>query len=156
YLPAVLAKPISVDTGWSLPWVVGGLSLGLLAGGIVSPRVGHTIEHHGGRLVLSCGSILFTLGFVSLSLSPNIPTYLAAWLIIGLAMGCGLYDATFATLGGIYGQAARPVITILTLFGGLSSTVCWPLTAFLNAEFGWRITCLVYAGLHLGGVKFFV
>src|SRR4051812_9726697 len=30
YLPAVLAKPISADTGWPLTWVVGGLSLGLV------------------------------------------------------------------------------------------------------------------------------
>jgi len=149
YLPAVLAKPIAVDTGWSLPWVVGGLSLGLLAGGVVSPRVGRTVEYRGGRKVLSWSSVLFALGFVFLSLSANIPSYLAAWLIIGLAMGCGLYDATFATLGRIYGQAARPIITIVTLFGGFASTVCWPLTAFLDAELGWRATCLVYAGLHL-------
>ena len=149
YLPAVLAKPIVADTGWSLPWVVGGLSLGLLAGGVVSPRVGRTIDRHGGRLVLCCSSILFALGFALLSLAPNLPVYLAAWLLIGLAMGSGLYDATFATLGGIYGLTARPAITILTLFGGLASTVGWPLTAFLNAELGWRGACLVYAGLHL-------
>jgi hypothetical protein len=42
YLPAVLAKPIAADTGWSLGWVVGGLSLGLLAAGLVLPRVGRT------------------------------------------------------------------------------------------------------------------
>ncbi len=149
YLPAVLAKPISVDTGWSLPWVVGGLSLGLLAGGVVSPRVGRTVEYRGGRQVLACSSILFALGLGLLSWSANIPAYLAAWLIIGLAMGCGLYDATFATLGRIYGQAARPVITIVTLFGGFASTVCWPLAAFLEAELGWRAACQVFAGLHL-------
>lgn len=34
YLTAVLAKPIATDTGWSLTWVVGGLSAGLLASGI--------------------------------------------------------------------------------------------------------------------------
>jgi MFS family permease len=149
YLPAVLARPIVADTGWSLPWVVGGLSLGLLAGGMASPHIGRTIEERGGRLVLSGSSILFAFGFGCLSLATNLPVYLAAWLIIGLAMGSGLYDATFATLGRIYGQKARPVITILTLFGGFASTVCWPLTAFLAAEFGWRGACLVYAGLHL-------
>lgn len=149
YLPAVLARPIVADTGWSLPWVVGGLSLGLLAGGMASPHIGRTIEHRGGRLVLSGSSILFAFGFASLSLATSLPVYLAAWLIIGLAMGSGLYDATFATLGRIYGQKARPVITILTLFGGFASTVCWPLTAFLAAELGWRGACLVYAGLHL-------
>ncbi|MCE5265020.1 MAG: MFS transporter [Deltaproteobacteria bacterium] len=149
YLPAVLAKPIAADTGWSLPWVVGGLSIGLLAGGVVSPPVGRTIDHRGGRLVLSLSSILFGLGFCALALATSLPAYLAAWLIIGLAMGSGLYDATFATLGRIYGQTARPIITIVTLFGGLASTVCWPLTAYLNAELGWRGACLVYAGLHL-------
>jgi MFS family permease len=149
YLPAVLAKPIVADTGWSLPWVVGGLSLGLLAGGVASPYVGRTIEERGGRLVLSGSSILFALGFGCLSLATILPVYLAAWLLIGLAMGCGLYDATFATLGRIYGQKARPVITMLTVFGGLASTVCWPLSAFLTAELGWRGACLVYAGVHL-------
>lgn len=149
YLPAVLARPIVADTGWSLPWVVGGLSLGLLAGGMASPHIGRTIEHRGGRLVLSGSSILFALGFGCLSQATILPVYLAAWLLIGLAMGSGLYDATFATLGRIYGQKARPVITILTLFGGFASTVCWPLTAFLSAELGWRGACLVYAGVHL-------
>jgi hypothetical protein len=51
YLPAVLAKPIADDTGWPLPWVAAGLSLGLLAAGVVSPRVGRAIERTGGRPV---------------------------------------------------------------------------------------------------------
>lgn len=37
YLPAVLAKPIADATGWPLSWVIGGLSLGLLVSGLVSP-----------------------------------------------------------------------------------------------------------------------
>lgn len=149
YLLAVLAKPIVAETGWSLPWVVGGLSLGLLAGGAAAPRVGRTIEHHGGRLILPLSSILFAAGLGGLAWAPTLPAYLAAWFIIGIAMGSGLYDATFSVLGRIYGQDARPVITALTLFGGFASTVCWPLTAFLCAQWGWRSACLVYAGVHL-------
>ena len=53
YLPAVLAKPIASDTGWSLSWVVGGLSLGLLIAGLVSPWVGRAIARRGGRPVLA-------------------------------------------------------------------------------------------------------
>ena len=44
YLLAVLAPVVAADTGWPLPWIVGGLSLGLVAAGFVSPRVGRTIE----------------------------------------------------------------------------------------------------------------
>ncbi len=65
-------------------------------------------------------------------------------------MGSGLYDAAFATLGRLYGADARPAITALTLWGGFSSTLCWPLSAFLLAHLGWRGTCLTYAALELG------
>lgn len=149
YLLAVLAKPIAADTGFSLAWVVAGLSLALLAGGVASPFVGRMIEHRGGRPVLAGSSVLFALGFACLSLAASLPVYLLAWLIIGVAMGSGLYDAAFATLGRIYGRNARPAIAMLTLFGGFASTVCWPLTAFLTEAFGWRGACVVYAGLHL-------
>jgi hypothetical protein len=64
-------------------------------------------------------------------------------------MGLGLYDAAFATLGRIYGEAARRPITGVTLFGGFASTVGWPLTAWGEAEIGWRYTCLAWAIAHL-------
>ena len=67
-------------------------------------------------------------------------------------MGTGLYDAVFATLGRCTGIAARAPITTLTLFGGFSSTVCWPLSAWLLERVGWRGACFVYAALHLGAL----
>ena len=149
YLPAVLARPIAGDTGWPFAWVVGGLSLGLLAAGLVSPRVGRAIERHGGRPVLAASACLLAIGLVGLALAPGVPIYLAAWLIIGLGMGAGLYDAAFATLGRLYGLEAPHAIATLTLFGGFASTVCWPLSAFLVSTLGWRGTCLAYAALQL-------
>jgi MFS family permease len=149
YLPAVLAGPITADTGWPLPWVVGGLSLGLLVAGLVSPHVGRAIERTGGRPVLAASSVVLGTGLAGLALASSLPSYLAAWVVIGLGMGAGLYDAAFATLGRLYGQGARGAITNLTLFGGFASTVCWPLSALLVETMGWRGACLAYAGLQL-------
>ncbi|KQO42439.1 MFS transporter [Methylobacterium sp. Leaf104] len=149
YLLSVLAAPMSKDTGWPLGWVIGGLSLGLLVAGLVSPRVGAFIGEHGGRPVLAFAAIALALGLMGLALAPNLTAYLAAWLLVGLGMGTGLYDPAFATLGRLYGAEARPAITTLTLWGGFASTVCWPLSAFLIERVGWRGTCLAYAGLHL-------
>jgi MFS family permease len=149
YLLAVLAQPIASDTGWPLAWVVGGVSLGLLVAGIVSPRVGDGIQHLGGRLVLATSAVFLALGLVGLALSPNLPIYIGSWLVLGIGMGAGLYDAAFATLGRIYGQRARTAIATLTLFGGFASTICWPLSALLVSEFGWRNACLIYAAIHL-------
>jgi MFS family permease len=149
YLPAVLAKPISADTGWSLSWVVGGLSIGLLIAGLVSPWVGRAIAHRGGRPVLAVSAGLLAAGLSALALAHSLPAFLTAWLLVGLGMGAGLYDPAFATLGRLYGHGGRSAITALTLFGGFASTVCWPLSAFLDAHLGWRGTCLVYAGFQL-------
>ena len=149
YLPAVLAKPIADDTGWPLTWVIGALSLGLLMAGLASPFVGRQIHRHGGRPVLIASALLLAAGQLGLAASPNLPAFIAAWLVMGLGMSAGLYDAAFSTLGRIYGQEARQHITTLTLFGGFASTVCWPLSAFFLHELGWRGACVAYAAIQL-------
>lgn len=66
YLLAVLAAPIAADTGWPLSWIVGALSIGLLAAGVVSPRVGDAIGQHGGRPILALACLLLAAGLVVL------------------------------------------------------------------------------------------
>lgn len=149
YLPAILAGPVADSTGWPLAGIVGGLTLGLLVAAFASPHVGAAIQRHGGRPVLALAALLLAAGLVILAVAPVLPVYLIGWLFLGLGMACGLYDPAFATLGRLYGAAARPAITTLTLWGGFASTVCWPLSAFLVAQVGWRGACLAYAGLHL-------
>ena len=149
YLPAVLAKPIVATTGWPYGWVIGGLSVGLLVSGLAAVGVGRAIDRHGGRPVLAASAILLATGLTILAAAPNPLIYLLAWLVLGLGMGAGLYDAAFSTLGRLYGGGARSAITSLTLWGGFASTACWPLSAALVEGIGWRGTCLVYAALHL-------
>ncbi|WP_234051429.1 MULTISPECIES: MFS transporter [unclassified Xanthobacter] len=149
YLLAVLAAPIARDTGWPAQWVMGSLSLGLLVAGLVSPRIGALIEAHGGRPVLGAGCALLAAGLVILALAPNPAIFALGWCVMGAGMAASLYDAAFATLGRLHGAAARRPITLLTLWGGFASTVCWPLSAFLETKIGWRGTCLAYAGLHV-------
>src|SRR6202035_4117574 len=150
YLLGVLGPVVTRDTGWPYQWVVGGVSIGLLVAGLVSPRVGHLIGRHGGRPVLSASAILLSTGLLGVGAAPSLPWYLGAWSVVGIGMGAGLYDAAFSTVGCIYGAAARPAITTLTLFGGFASTVCWPLSALLVEHFGWRGACFVYAAIQIG------
>jgi len=100
YFPAVFAEPILRDTGWSLGFVVGGTSLGLLVAGLISPQVGKLIDAHGGRPVLLASSLFYAAGLIGVGLSPTLPVYLAAWVLIGIGMGTGLYDAVFAARAG--------------------------------------------------------
>ena len=149
YFPAVFAEPIVAETGWSLGWVVGGTSIGLLTAGLISPQVGRIIDARGGRPVLLASSTFYAAGLAGVGLAPALPFYLFAWVLIGIGMGTGLYDAVFAALGRMYGSEARGPITNLTLFGGFASTICWPLSAFMIEHAGWRNACFIYAALHL-------
>ncbi len=94
-------------------------------------------------------SIFYAAGLAGIGLAPALPVYLFAWVLLGIGMGTGLYDAVFAALGRLYGSEARGPITNLTLFGGFASTVCWPLSAFMIEHVGWRTACFAYAALHL-------
>ena len=149
YLLTVLAEPVAADTGWPLTYVVGGVSLALLVSGLISPKVGRLIAACGGRPVLSGGAVLLALGLATIGLAPSLTVFLGGWAIIGIGMGASLYDPAFSTLGRLYGAAARHPITMLTLFGGFASTVCWPISAWLVDLLGWRGTCLAYAVVQL-------
>ena len=149
YLLTVLAQPMRVDTGWPLQWIIGGLSAGSLAGAAVAPTVGRWIKRHGGRPALCASSLLFAAGLATLAAAPNLGVYFAGWIVVGLAMACGLYDTAFGALGRLYGLDARKAITTVTLWGGFASTVFWSLSGLLVTHIGWRETCAVFAVMHL-------
>ncbi len=90
YLPAVLAKPTAQATGWPLSWVIGGLSIGILVSGLVSPRVGTLIERRGGRPVLAASAILLATGLLCLAASGSVTMMILSWIVIGAGMGAGL------------------------------------------------------------------
>ena len=79
YFPAVFAGPIVAETGWSLGFVVGGTSIGLLVAGLISPQVGRIIDRHGGRPVLLASSM-----FICCGPDRHRPRAVAAVLSVGL------------------------------------------------------------------------
>ena len=148
YLPAILALPIARDTGIDSLQVFAAFSASLVVSAVLGPRVGRTIDAIGGREVLAISNIAFATGLVLLAMATSAIGVWSAWLVLGIGMGLGLYDAGFATLGRIYGDKARPAITGITLIAGFASTLGWPLTAWGDSTIGWRDTCLVWAAVH--------
>ena len=145
YTPVLIVPLIAADRGWSIAFAMGGFSVGLLVAGLVSPFVGRSIDRYGGHLVMTCGSLVGALGLFLIVHASSRVTYIAVWMVLGVAMAANLYDSAFASLGRIFGAAARRPITALTLIGGFASTVSWPVTHFLLEGIGWRGAYLVYA-----------
>ena len=149
YLPAILADPIAHDLGVSANWVFAAFSASAVISAVLGPRVGRQIDLIGGRPVLTISNLTMAAGLVLLGLTNSIPLLFAAWLLLGIGMGYGLYDAAFGALGRIYGEAARGPITGITLIAGFASTVGWPLTALGLSHIGWRDTCFAWAAAHI-------
>jgi MFS family permease len=149
YLVAILADPIAHDLDTSSTMVFAAFSAALLISAMLGPRVGRTIDLFGGRGVLAVSNLAFAAGLVLLALANSQVLLWSAWLVFGIAMGLGLYDTAFATLGRIYGDSARSAITGITLIAGFASTIGWPLTAWGLEAIGWRYTCVGWAIAHL-------
>src|ERR1700712_731703 len=79
YSPVLTAPLIVAETGWSLSFVMGGFSLGLLIAGLVSPFVGRSIDRYGGHVVMAVGALIAALGLVGLAHAHSPTAYLAVW-----------------------------------------------------------------------------
>jgi len=149
YLPAILADPIAHDLDISSNWVFAAFSAALVISALLGPRIGRQIDLVGGRSVLSLSNLVLAAGLVLLGFAYSLPVLVGAWLLLGLGMALGLYDAAFAALGRAYGDAARGAITGITLIAGFASTVGWPLSAWGLQTIGWRETCFAWAAAQL-------
>jgi MFS family permease len=140
---------MAASFGLSPVWVFGAFSMALVVSAMVGPWAGARIDRNGGRGVLMRSNLVFATGLLLLAAAPAVPVLVAGWAVIGIGMGMGLYEAAFATLADIYGDKARGPITGITLIAGFASTVGWPLSGVMLAEWGWREACIGWAMAHL-------
>ncbi|MFV0279980.1 MAG: MFS transporter [Rhodoblastus sp.] len=149
YLPAILAAPIGRDLGISANWLLGGLSIALVVSSFIGPAVGRYVDQGGGKVALAAANIAFAAGLALLGLANGLMMMIAAWLVIGLGAGLGYYETAFAALTRLYGLSARKLISGVTLIAGFTSTVAWPLMAWLEAQVGWRGVCFFWVAANL-------
>jgi MFS family permease len=149
YAFSFLITPLMEASGGDKPSVFAAFSFGLLVSGLLSAPVGALIDRVGGRGVMTAGSIGAAVLLALLSQVQSVFALYAVWAGLGVVMAATLYDPAFAVITRLFATNYRRAITALTLFGGFASTVFWPFTQFLIAEFGWRNALLVLALLNL-------
>ncbi len=149
YLPAIIGAPMAAELGLSTGTVFAAFSAALLISAFLGPVAGRRIDRFGGRGVLTLSSLVFAAGLGLLGLADGPVLLFGAWALIGIGMAIGLYDAAFAALVALYGRNSRGPITGITLIAGLASTICWPFSAWIDAEWGWRAVCFTWAAVHL-------
>ncbi|WP_158557149.1 MFS transporter [Mucilaginibacter conchicola] len=152
FILSVLSKPIMAETGWTYQMVYGALSFSMVISGLVLPFVGRMIQSLRRNHMLRYTGLVMAAGLLIMGSAHNYRMFMLAWAITGIAMGMGLYDALFASIGKYFGKSTRNMIVKVTLISSLAPTISWLITSYLLENMGWRNTCFIYAGILALGI----
>ncbi len=158
YLPGIMGRDIARELGLSTEFIFAGVTIMVVTGGLLSPRVGKIFDEKGTPTLMALGSVLMGLSLVLLGLAQGALSYAAAWFGIGVASTFCLSLGSMTSIAQIAGPEARKRMGILMLFTGIGGSLSWPLTAALEAPFGWRGVCFIYAVVNVvlcGGLYYF-
>lgn len=145
----IFGTTIGVDLGVSREVVFSGITMMLLVSAFLAPRVGRLADTRGAQPVMVVGSVIAGLAMAAMSMAQGAATYLAAWVLVGIAMPMMLANTALVGLVQIVGPNARRSITALMLINGLTGTIFLPLNAWMLGTIGWRHAYLVFALMHL-------
>ena len=146
YAVLVAAPAIAADTGWDEQSVFLAVTGGLVVSAACGAVVGRWLDARP-RVVMVVGAVASGAALVCAAVAQDVLVFAASWLLVGAAQSAVLYQAAFTVITHRYRSARRGPMTIVTLAGGLASTIFAPMTAALLDVFGWRITFAILAVL---------
>jgi MFS family permease len=159
YVFVSMMAPMEAELGWSRVEINGALSVVLATNGLCTYGIGRWIDRYGGRLLMTVAAF----GGAGLLFLWAHATEL--WHLYAIAVGLGiissmtLYESAFAVVARLLGADYRKAIIVITLLGGLASTVFVPLTHSLVVSLGWRQALMALAFIQLpfcAGIPFFL
>jgi predicted MFS family arabinose efflux permease len=150
YAFAVLLVPMARDLNASTTAVTGALTASVLAGAAAAIPAGRWLDRHGGRALMTGGSVAGTVLLLLASRVESLPALYLAWVGIGLVAAAVLYETAFAVVVSWHPEPRRRANALLavTVVAGFASSIFFPLTGALVEAHGWRTALVVLATLH--------
>ncbi|MGW4293302.1 MFS transporter [Micromonospora chersina] len=149
YAYAVLLGPMAASLDASTTAVTGALTASVLAGALMAIPVGRWLDRHGGRALMTAGSITATALLIAWSQVHTIGQLYAVMIGIGITGAMVLYEPAFAVIVSWFTPDRRPTALLaVTVVAGFASTIFMPLTGILVAHLGWRDALLTLAAIH--------
>ncbi len=134
----VLLTPTQLEMGWTQAAMTGAFSLMLLISGIAAVPVGHWLDRHGARGLMTLGSCLAVLAIIAWAQVQTLLGFYLLWSAIGVITAMILYEPAFAVTATWFVRQRSQALTVLTLGGGLASVIFVPLITWLIDQYGWR------------------
>jgi len=143
-----LFNPIVGEFGWSRASVSFAFSLRSEVGGIAAPVVGFLVDRLGARRLMTGGVFIVALGFVLLSRIESLWMFYGAVIVIAIGMSACAGPVGMVAIAHWFRRRRGRALALMTVGAGTSGIMVLVL-ALLIAEFGWRSSLLIMAGLQL-------
>ena len=150
YSFGVLLVPLADATGQPLAALAGGFSIALLVAAFAAPAVGRRVDRGQAVSVFRAGIACAVIGLVTLAMAS--PRWIwPGWLAVGLGSALVLYEPAFGVVIRAFPETARRArsLAVVTVLGGLASTLCAPAIAAIGELHGARHALLVCAAVVL-------
>src|SRR5215211_5729796 len=147
YAFGIFLVPMQEELGWSRTALTGAYSVGLLVSALTAPLAGRWLDRYGPRGLMTLGSALGSVLLLVWASVEDLWVLYLVWIGIGLAMAATLYEPAFAVLAKWFERGLARALLLVTLAGGLASTIFLPLTAWLVEVQGWREALFALAAI---------
>ena len=124
-----------------------GLTLALGVAAFAAPAAGRAVDRGRAPLMMPAAALLGAVLLAGLSRADDVRVFLLLWAALGFAIAGALYEPCFALLTRARGAEARRAIAAVTLVAGFATALAYPLSAALEAAFGWRGAVLGMAAM---------
>ncbi|MEU1384716.1 MULTISPECIES: MFS transporter [unclassified Nonomuraea] len=146
YAFAVFIPPMARDLRAGVAQLTGAITVSVLVSALVAPFVGRWLDRHGGRALMTAGSLLGGLGVLAWSQVRTVTQLYLVCAALGIASAMVLYEAAFAVIVAWFDPARRArALLAVTVVAGFASSIFLPLTGFLVDRYGWRQALVVLA-----------
>lgn len=147
YAFGVMLTPMQRELGWSSAELTGAFSLSLLMAAFGEALVGRVLDARGPRLPAALGSAFVALLLLAWAMVRTLPVFYAIMIAMGLVGPSIQYGPGFWVAARWFKRRRGAALTMITVVGGLASTVFIPLITAWEQAHGWRATLWLLAGI---------
>ncbi len=152
---SVLFKPIASELGMSRAAASVASGVGTLQNGVTFPLAGWLSDKLGPKWVIITGICLMGTGFLLMNFINSPWTYYIVWgVIMGAGQSLGFSVAIDVMLTNWFVRKRGLAFSIRFVLIGILGVIVLPLISWLLTIQGWRITCLIWAGVVFAGIPF--
>ncbi|MGW4963995.1 MFS transporter [Nonomuraea sp. NPDC004186] len=146
YAFSVFIPPMSRDLHAGVAQLTGAITLAVLVSGVAAPLIGRWLDRHGGRGLMTLGSVLGGLAVLAWSQVRSVAQLYLVCGVLGVASAMVLYEAAFAVIVAWFDATRRArALLAVTIVAGFASSIFLPLTGFLVDLYGWRQALVILA-----------